>query len=55
MAIETSMLTHVLFEIEGLIMSEELRLVQLSLNQYMNVSKKNLVQLIVEELSTICT
>lgn len=40
MAIETSMLTHVLFEIEGLIMSEELRLVQLPLNQYMNVSKK---------------
>lgn len=58
MAIETStcMLTHVLFEIEGLIMSEELRLVQLSFNQYMNVSIKNLVQLIVEELiSTICT
>lgn len=42
MAIETSMLIHVLFEIEGLIMSEELRLVQLSLNQYMNVSIKKL-------------
>lgn len=55
MAIETSILTHVLFEIEGLLMSEELSLVQLPLNQYMNVSKKNLVQLIVEELSTICT
>lgn len=40
MALETSMLTHVLFDIEGLIMSEELRLVQLPLNQYMNVSKK---------------
>lgn len=40
MALETSMLTHVLFEIEGFIMSEELRLVQLPLNQYMNVSKK---------------
>lgn len=56
MAIETSMLTHVLFEIEGLKMSEELRLVQLPFDQCMNVSKKNLVQLIVEEfISTICT
>lgn len=56
MAIETSMLTRVLFEIEGIIMSEELKLVQLSLNQYMNVSIKNLDQLIVEEfISTICT
>lgn len=54
MAIETSMLTHVLFEIEGLIMSEELRLVQLVQSIHECV-QKNLVQLIVEELSTICT